>query len=249
MHIHADSFLQHMNNERNILCFKDTPDYRNVEERDEGEIVVYLTVSEDKHNIAVEKAVEILQKLHDNYWEAHGIKSELFLPVTYCNNQYLYVDTERRRVGFKSNIYTVTLPFTGVKGFAEEITRIVGKCIEICHNKTLNETIEVKENKEEHRASYEIPNVTENHSKDFERLFKEQMKAKMMEQQKVEPKKPVVSMTVSKIEKYKVRRFHTTEDLVLFLNKHNINKSNIIDIQHKWFSHVLIYTYEKEVII
>lgn len=246
MHIHADSFLQHISNEQNILYFKDTPDYRNVEERDEGEIVVYLTVSEDKHSVAVKKAVEILQKLHDNYWEVHGIEKEMLQKITDAQNYYLYVDTEKGRIEYKNNVVIVTLPFVAAKGFAKTITYIVGKCIEIHYDKTLNKEHEIIEDRDEssiYPSTMRSMDIMDDRQKDFEKIFKERIERKSYG---TEEKESTANVTVTKVERYKVKRFRTTEDLVVFLNRHNIDKSNIVDIQHKWLSHVLIYTYEKE---
>ena len=250
MHINTESFLSHMDNERNILCFKKTPDFRNVKEREEGEITVYLAISKD-NGMAVDNAVAILQKLHDNYWEAHGIEKEMLQKVTDVQNYYLYVDTEKRRIGYKSNVIIVTLPFVAARGFAETITYIVGKCIEIHYDKTLSDGHEVIEDKDESSIYPNIMrsmNIMDDRQKDFEKIFKERIERKSSGAEEMESKKSAASVTVTKVERYKVKRFRTTEDLVVFLNRHNIDKSNIVDIQHKWFSHVLIYTYEKEVI-
>lgn len=267
MHINPDEFLKHINDGRNVAYFKGAPAF-NLEDREEGEITIRVSgVGNNSYAEAAKDAVAVLQALHDTCLAVMFVDGDacLIKPVNSIENIYLYVDTEKRSVSFKDNAYSATFPFSGTKGFAKFITGLTGKCVEISYNKTLDETHVAEDYAIEVGKSYEgatIPaDMCESEQtqlvpeRKIERLSHgSDIPGRYAEKKKHFTKKPASGMVKEKddllidgVLRYRTRKFKRTEDLVRFLNRREIAKEDIIDIQHKWFSHVLIYCYKKEV--
>lgn len=257
MHINTQEFLTHINDGKNISYFRGAPKF-DVDDKEEGEITIRLQNDKDSYGEAVDSAVEILQALHNVCLMVKSNNTDVeTLPVTDKDNPYLYVNTEKRSVGFKDNVYMVTLPFTGAKFFAKFITYFVGQCVEIKFETTLDEENAIDTNMEEEvesevgksiiipkaeSESSQVLNFADKMESIRNKKFEQMTKEQMSEMEVLDD-----DLFVETLTRYKVKKFKTEEELVKFLNKKNIQKEDIIDIQHKWFSHVLIYAYKKEV--
>ena len=252
MHINPDEFLKHINDGRNVAYFKGAPAFH-LEDREEGEITIRVSgVGNNSYTEAAKDAVAVLQALHDTCLAVMFVSGDacLIKPVDSIENLYFYVDTEKRSISFKDNACSVTFPFSGAKGFAKFITGLTGKCVEISYDKTLDEEHVAKDYIDEMGTSYEgatIPTemydtespasvepmnvVRLSHDSDIPHRPVEKKKhfVKKSAPEMVQEKDDLL---IDSVLRYRTRKFKRIEDLVKFLNRREIAKEDIIDIQH-----------------
>lgn len=255
MYINVENFLNQANNEKNISYFKGMPDFDNPKEQDVGEIsinLIYFVECDTPWLLSKNNAVAVLQKLHDCYCKAHGMTEEQLKKVTDIENKYLYIDAEKyvekgKNKWCNEEEATVAFPFVAAKGFVGAIIYMVGGCIKVDYDEPapVNNIAEDKDENSVYQSDMRAMNFVNIARDKFEKAFKERAEA-MTAAENDMPEAETKINAATKTERYKIKKFRTAEDLAIFLNRHNISKSNIIDIQHKWFSHTLIYAYEKE---